>query len=215
MTELADYTSSFSEYAYLPEPQTSFGPISEALADARRYPGIRNDRPVAADSWLSGKLDIGALRSNARPKFPKTISEELFEALAAFKIKTAGVAMYLEETWRSRFFRQLDSLLDAESWDPGDRPPTVESFTTMLRMLLLFGAERRPGLGATDDGLLIAAWTVGPDRLTVQCMPNDKVKWSLSCDLDGAREIAAGNSTLANFKDILAPFHPDRWFGGG
>jgi hypothetical protein len=142
----------------------------------------------------------------------KTLSEKLFDALASFKVKTSSVAMHLADSWRLGFFRQLDSLLEEESWDPADAPPTSDSFTTLLRMLLFLAPERRPGLGATSQGNFVAAWTVGNDRLTIEALPKDRVRWVVSCELNGAREAAAGSSTLSNLGGVLSPYNPDRWF---
>ena len=197
------------------DPPISFGPLSKTLADLRPSQQISGNANLRAPPVKIHTVGAQELRSvlpikSLPPK--KTLSEELFDALASFKIKTSTVAMHLEDQWRLRFFRQLDSLLDEGSWDREDKPPSLDSFATMLRMLLLLAPERRPGLGATSDGNLVAAWTVGSDRLTIQALHNDRVKWVLSCDLDGARESAAGSSTLSNLREILSPYRPDRWF---
>src|SRR4051812_39432025 len=48
------------------------------------------------------------------------LSKHLFDALAAFKLKTAILAAeHFNRDERARLFKQLDSLLDAESWDVG------------------------------------------------------------------------------------------------
>jgi hypothetical protein len=213
----AELTTSVSRdfAAATDDPASWFGPLSKTLADWRKAQQISGN----GNLWAPPVSIRTAEQSPQRSALPiksvltkKTLSEELFDALASFKIKTSTVAMYLDDQWRLRFFRQLDSLLDQESWDREDKPPSLESFSTMLRMLLLLAPERRPGLGATSDGNLVAAWTVGDDRLTVQALRNDRVKWVLSCNLDGARESAAGSSTLSNFREILSPYRPDRWF---
>ena len=80
------------------------------------------------------------------------LDEQLYDALAAFKIRTAAVAMHLDHDWRSRLFGQLDSLLSFDDWEADNDPPTVNSYSTFLRMLTLLRPQRRPGLGATTDG---------------------------------------------------------------
>lgn len=192
-----------------------FGPLSKSLADWREHQQVSAVSNIAPPQ-ISIRTVRGALGRSASStnsiQSKKPISVELFDSLASFKIKTSKVAMYLDDKWRLGFFNQLDSLLGEQSWDHEDKPPTLDSFTTLLRMLLLLAPERRPGLGATAEGLLIAAWTVGSDRLTVHCLPQDRVKWVLSCELDGAHESAAGNSTLSNLREILSPYRPERWF---
>ena len=181
---------------------------SKSLAELLLHPRYYATDPGKESApYFAGSVQVGANIPES-----KALSERLFDALSAFKIKTASVAMHLDDDWRRRFFSQLDSLLEKASWELDDRPPSVESFTTLLRMLLLFYPMRRPGLGATSDGFLIAAWTAGKDRLTIECREKDRVKWVLSCSVDGEREAAAGDSTLPNLKRILAPYSPQRWF---
>ena len=146
-----------------------------------------------------------------RPK-AKNLDEELYDALASFKIRTAAVAMHWDRNWRSRLFRQLDSLLESENWDAQDPAPSIGSFATLLRMLMLLRPTRPPGLGASGDGNLIAAWTVGDDRLTIECLPRDIVRWNLSATIDGERERSAAVTPLRRLSEVLRPYRPSRWF---
>jgi hypothetical protein len=140
------------------------------------------------------------------------LPEKLYDALAAFKIKTSVVAMHLDDAWRSRLFEQLDNLLAVDEWDENDEPPELASFATFLRMLLSLRPSRRPGLGATSDGHLIASWTIDRDRLTIECLPKDTVRWWLSVAVGDDKESAAGATGLNRLKQVLAPYNPDRWF---
>jgi hypothetical protein len=141
------------------------------------------------------------------------LAERLFDARAAFKLITAKVAAaHLNREERSRLFKQLDSLLDSESWDGADVITTEASFTTLLRMIL-FIQGRRPALGITGSGNFIATWTEGDDRLTIECQPQDHVRWVLVQNLDGQREIAAGETTVRRLPEVLRPYDPPRrWF---
>ncbi|MGH8556487.1 MAG: hypothetical protein ACRESZ_03295 [Methylococcales bacterium] len=142
----------------------------------------------------------------------RPLEERLYDACASCKIKMSTVAMHLNPEWRSRFFSQLDSLMDFENWEKDDRPVTEVSFTTLLRMILLIRPERRPGLGSTSEGNILAAWTVEQDRLTIECLPKDEVRWVLSRCFDGKRESAAGKVSLPRLNAVLTPYNPDRWF---
>jgi hypothetical protein len=141
------------------------------------------------------------------------IPERLYDALAAFKLKTATLAAaHFDRDERSRLFKQLDSLLDVESWDNADTVTTEASFTTLLRMVLFLGG-RRPALGVTSTGNFIATWTEGDDRLTIECKPQDHVRWVLLQNLDGQRETAAGETTTKRLPEVLRPYDPfGRWF---
>lgn len=170
----------------------------------------------AVTSFLSFRSP-GSLGEQAKPLSIKTvpIEERLYDARALCKTKTAAVAMHLDFEWRSRFFSQLDSLMDFENWEKEDLPITDASFTTLLRMLLLVRPARRPGLGSTSYGNIIAAWTVEKDRLTIECLPRDEVRWVLSRYLDGNRESAAGQVALSRLLAVLEPYNPERWFTDG
>ncbi|MGY4332955.1 hypothetical protein ACVWWG_007372 [Bradyrhizobium sp. LB7.2] len=147
-----------------------------------------------------------------RTALTKTLDEQLFDVLAQFKIRTSQVAMHLDRDWRAKLFTQLDSLLSVEDWEPLDRPPTVESFATFLRLLIFLKPQRRPGLGATAKGELIATWTDGTDRLTIECLPQDLVRWSVSVTINDDRERAAGVTPVSRLPAVLAPYGPERWF---
>jgi hypothetical protein len=150
--------------------------------------------------------------SGRRPAPAKGLDEQLYDALADFKMRTAFVAMHIGREWRSLLFKQLDSLLAVEDWDTDDPAPSLDTFSTFLRMLTLLRPERRPGLGATVDGHLIAAWTSGDDRLTIECLPKDIVRWRLSATIEGEREHAAAETPLQRLRKVLEPYDPARWF---
>lgn len=142
----------------------------------------------------------------------KSLEEQLYDALASFKIKTAAVAMHLDRDWRAKLFQQLDNLLDVENWESDDLPPQLASFLTFLRLLVLLRPDKRPGLGATYDGKMIATWTSGTDKLTVECLSNDSVRWNLSVTIDGEIERAAAVTPLRRLGQVLKPYQPERWF---
>jgi hypothetical protein len=143
----------------------------------------------------------------------RPLTERMFDALAGFKLKTAVLAAgHFDREERTRLFRQLNSLFDPESWDSGDAVTTDASFTTLLRMVLFLGG-RRPGLGVTASGNFIATWTEGNDRLTIECKPQDRVRWVLLQNLDGQSESAAGETTIKRLPEVLRPYDPPkRWF---
>jgi len=180
-------------------PSSAVGPVSQIIN--AQIEELRRPSPT-----FSGK---------AKPISEAALEVELFDALLKFKVSTSQVAMHLDRGWRSRLFAQLDSLLDKESWEPLDRPPRLESFATFLRMIIFLRPQRRPGLGATSKGELIATWSVGADRLTIECLPQDLVRWTVSVTINDDRERAAGITPVARLKEVLRPYGPARWFSDG
>ncbi|AZO46918.1 MAG: hypothetical protein EOS54_09490 [Mesorhizobium sp.] len=139
----------------------------------------------------------------------------LANSKAIFKVTTNTVAMHrLSADWRERLFKQIDSLLDADEWDENDKPIVSGSSQTFIRMLIFLNA-RRPGLGATSDGSLIATWTTGENRLTIICKPNDWVRWVVSTRTDSGCETAAGQTKIARLPIVLEAYSPQQWFSDG
>lgn len=141
-----------------------------------------------------------------------TPEERLFDLRSKFKMAVSRVSMHLPTGWRDRIFSQIDSLLDPEEWDFFDTLPTEDCFNTFLRLLLILKPTRLPGIGIANDGILVAAWTVGVNRLTIQCLENDSIKLALARFDDNHIERAAIDTYIDRVAEILRPYRPDIWF---
>jgi hypothetical protein len=141
-------------------------------------------------------------------------SAKVFDQLVSLKVSTSSLAMHLDGAWRKGLFGQLDHLLDADDWDFSDTLPTVESFKTFLRLMISLGQVRRPSLGSTATGDIIAAWIIGKDRLTLECLPDDHVRWMVSTTLEGEPTSGAGRTKIHLLESLLSPYNPETWFGG-
>ena len=174
---------------------------------------VKNINQSLTTPSRSGALHI--TRAHNANRKAVSLEDRLYESRAFCKTKMAEVAMYLPSDWRSRFFSQLDNLMDIDNWEEDDSPITAASFTTLLRMLLLIWPVRRPGLGATSKGHIIATWTAENDRLTIECLPKDNVRWVLSRYIEGNRESAAGEISVTRLLAVLSPYDPKCWFADG
>lgn len=141
----------------------------------------------------------------------KSIDEQLFDATANVKILTSQVAMHLDREWRERLFQQLDSLHDPEEWEAEDKPIQQSSFATFLKAICQIKPTVRPGLGLSHGGQLVAAWTSGKNRLTIEFMPNDRVRWVVSRYPDGELEQFAGQTMVSRLMVGLRPYSPEEW----
>lgn len=141
-----------------------------------------------------------------------SVGERLFDATSAVKVLTAQVAMHMSSEWRDKLFSQIDSLHDLEEWDADDKPVERSSFASFLKAILYIRPQRYPGLGLSYDGNLVAAWTTGQDRLTSEFLARDRVRWVLTCNINGETERSAGETVVSRFYDCLAPYNPTRWF---
>ena len=181
----------FQTKMFSAELNEKMGQITKAVADLKN--------PLSPASFPSITSEVA-------------IEERLFEATASVKILTAQVAMYMEKNWRDKLFGQIDSLHDVDEWDTDDKPVKKSSFSTFLKAILKIKPQRHPGLGLTYEGNMIAAWTVGHDRLTTEFLPRDRVQWVLSRNIDGETERAAGETTVSRLYECLTPYDPNYWF---
>jgi hypothetical protein len=198
--------------------------MTEAFASTRQQitfnPAAGRDAKV-----VSERLASAAMGSPTRPllmRLPthvqvreEDLSEALFDARAAFKIMISQIAMHLSDEWRTALFERIDGLLSAEEWDADDKVPSTASFQSLLRFVLLACPARLPALGATFDGHFVASWNNGADYLTIEFLPEDRLKWSVSTGPADNRERAAGVTTLSRAGEVLAPYRPRRWFEHG
>ncbi len=135
----------------------------------------------------------------------------LAESLSSCQRQLSLISMHLPSGWYQGLNRQLQLLLDPEEWDASDLPPRATSFATLLHALLILRPGRRPGLGSGAKGFFAAMWTSGRDQLTIECLPNDMVRWVLSYELNGQIERGGGECSVDRLPEVLRPYRPDRW----
>jgi hypothetical protein len=200
----------------------AFPERSQSITERRQPRSLRGTGAMIAGSVSDVLKSIRASNSVSQSS-PKSVVEAVLDdgnALAAalresrssFKILVSRVSMHLGVAWLEKLFAQIDSLLDVDEWDTSDPVPKIETARTFIRMLLAMKVARKPGLGISNSGNLVAAWTNGSNRLTVECMPHDRVRWVLARVVDGEVERAAGDGKIERLKDILAPYEPTVWF---
>lgn len=142
-----------------------------------------------------------------------SLEENFFDATAVVKTLTSQVAMHLDREWRAKLFRQIDSLHDPAEWEAGDSPVGQASFATFLKAICDLKPKRLPGLGLTSTGHLIAAWTTARnDKLTIEFLPNDQVRFVLSIVHSGDTERIACKTHVARLRERISQFTPNRWF---
>lgn len=158
------------------------------------------------------QIGVSSALSGQRVVDPDSIRRRIFDALAEVKVLTSRVAMHLDASWRRRLFEQLDSLHEADEWEPNDLPIQEGSFRTFLKVDLAIKPDRPPGLGLSYTGNLIAAWTTDLDRLTLEFLDGDRVRWVLSIATAEGRERYAGDVPVTSLLRGLSHHNPARWF---
>jgi hypothetical protein len=192
-------------------PRQTSGTTSNWMMDASLHSALSTETNIIA-KWLD-ELRRPSPASLAGQTEGQALESRAFDALAGAKILTSQVAMHLEQEFRNRLFRQLDSLHETDQWEEGDEPLDQSSFQAFLKAILTIRPHRTPGLGLSQAGNLIAAWTTGRDRLTIEFLPNDWVSWVLA-RYDETDEPAryAGQTSVSQLVEGLAPHRPEHWF---
>jgi len=172
---------------------------------------------VLSKDTVEIKSRLQQLRSPTAPSLlgshAESLTEKLFDATVGVKVLTSQVAMYLDSQWRSKLFNQIDSLHHVDDWEHGDEPLQRESFATFLKAICELKPKKRPGLGLTHSGQLIAAWTAGTSRLTIEFSVSGRVKWIISRTVEDEVEHYVGDTTVSRLAAGLQPHHVEEWFG--
>lgn len=212
MKSPATYTvGALAKQSFLPDFYKSQEPIySQLAAEPPSYMSTQTQEIKSRIRQLRSPLapSLRPLQEHAR-----SLEEKLFEATADVKVMTSQVAMYLDSQWRSKLFNQIDFLHDVDEWEQGDEPLQKESFATFLKAICELKPKKRPGLGLTSLGQLIAAWTAGSSRLTIEFLGNSRVKWVISRMIDDEIEHYVGDTTVNRLAAGLEPHHTVEWFG--
>lgn len=144
----------------------------------------------------------------------RSLEESLFDARAIAKILTSRISMYLQEGWRDKLFYQLDNLLDPDEWEPEDKPLQEQSFDTFLKAICDLRPAKRPGLGLSYSGNLIAAWRANEsDRVSLEFAPTGRVTLIGSRFIDGEPVSFSARAPVSALKKTLVSLNCAEWLG--
>jgi hypothetical protein len=183
----------------------------------------------APSSWGAGQYarfvpnriselpDISGGKSWGRPRPPEnaTLAEGLALRLLSFKRMTSPISRYLDRSWHAQLFERLDILFDAEDWDDDFVLPLEASFETFLRLIIYLHPTTRPGIGLSSRGYILASWSKDGDRIVIECLPKDELRWVLSQTNEDRRESAAGKNRIQRLVELIEGYEPDRFFKNG
>lgn len=190
------------------------------VAGARALSWGASDLSKVVEKRISAlqKLTAGAvsLVSKAPDTKPSGTTEyRLGAKLIAMKQVLMPVSMYFDTAWRKELIEKLDRFHDPEEWEDDQQMPSEGSFATFLRTIIYLHPTKRPGLGLSVHGHFLASWRRGTDRIVIEFLPNDELKWVLSQTVDGLRESGAGMNQIHRLPDLIAGYEPDRFFNDG
>ncbi|HEY6813945.1 MAG TPA: hypothetical protein VI168_00265 [Croceibacterium sp.] len=158
----------------------------------------------------SDKLDSKTIIRSGKP----SIAEVLFQTRAEAKIWTSQLAMRLPRPVRERLFRQIDRLHDVDEWMEGDVPLVLESYQSFVRTIVAYDVTAAASLALSARGNLYAMWG-NADRLTIEFLPGNRLRWLVVLVGEEGVERAAGETTIARLREVLGPYQADKWLSGG
>ena len=126
------------------------------IFDAQQSGTVSNRSP---NRLASDKLPPSAIRTLTSIHAP--LPERLFDNRANIKVLTSRVSMHLEKLQRQDIFKQVDELLDLESWDDDSSLINADSFATLLGFLAVDSRITRPALTVSNEGNIVASWFSG------------------------------------------------------
>lgn len=144
----------------------------------------------------------------------RSTAERLFEATAGAKIWTSRVAMKLDRATRDRLFRQLDNLHDEDEWFEGDAPIQLDSFKSFVRAIIAGAIGGKPGLSLTPQGNLVATWSDGDAKLSIEFQPDNFARFLWRQVVDGEVERMAGVSKITRLSALLRSLEARGWLLG-
>lgn len=198
--------SSFSDDLHIRAAATSQGTGVDAEAATARLTSMRR--------LLTGAVDKISNIENV-PAKSSSIEGRLEEKRTAFKRLAASVGMHLDPDWRVRLFAKLDALMDPQEWDSEFAMPSEQSFSTFLRLIIYLHPTKRPGLGLSANGNFLASWSHGDDRIVIESLADDEVRWVISRSAGDLRESGAGKTKIYRIPDVVHPYEPDHLFRDG
>lgn len=158
---------------------------SRAISSAHTAsPCIPTESPRASDAKVS----------------PSSLEAKLFDNAAELKIVLSQIVMHLEPEWRAIIFRQLDSLLDLNSWQDDSAFIQKSTFRTFLRFIIFAAPTRLPSLGVGLTGHILAAWNNCDQRIAVEFFPEDKAAATFVKQGAYSREALAWRGHVADLK---------------
>ena len=144
-----------------------------------------------------------------------TIEGQLRIKLGSMQDILRAVSMYFDSSWRAEIIAKLDQFHDGDDWEEGRALPSERSFATFLRALIYLHPTKRPGVGLSTHGHFLASWRRESDRIVIEFLPNDELKWVLSQTVDGERESGAGINQIHRLPDLIAGYEPERFLNDG
>src|SRR3990172_8571411 len=99
------------------------------------------------------------------------LEEQLFANRSELKMLISRIAMHLTDATRKDIFKQIDELLDIDSFSDDDSLVIPRSFATFLKFFTIYPNIKRVALTVSPSGTVGGTWVVPAGKLHIEFMP--------------------------------------------
>lgn len=186
---LASPALRFSDQAY-----SSFSSVGDAFSHL----------PYASKS--SHTTDSEDLRPVAVAGAAQTVEKCLALKRSSLKSLFRGYAMYFDAGFCAQMLKQIDVLLDYDEWMDGDKLPSENSFRALLRGIVHLKPQKRPALGLTSGGNMLAMWSNETSKVSLEFIPGDLITWTATRRVSGPADQMASRTATVRLPAALEGF---------
>jgi len=138
------------------------------------------------------------------------------DTLRILQDSISNISMHLPAGFARGLNRQFANMMDEDAWQEEDELIGSQALNAFTQLLVGTKTRKRPGIGTNGRGSITASWSVGRNRLVVECLPSEQISMVLCRETDnGEIERAAyGPINPRRALEILTPFNPGVWFDG-
>lgn len=186
-------------------PMTNLKTIDVSKMGAQKWTIFARHSTLSCPLTKSMHISPRASDAKVLPHSTPSLEVQLFDNAAELKITLSQIVMHLAPEWRTIIFRQIDTLLDLNSWEDDSAFIQKSSFTTFLRFIIFAKSTRMPSLGVDLTGHLLAAWNNDNQRVIVEFFKEDQA--AATCVKQGAysgeRETLAWRGHAEDLKHFI------------
>lgn len=187
----------------------------------QRYSSVDINYAIDDESSISTVYDYRSLANKSIKKpveemipLGNDLENSLFKNKSDVKIMISQIAMHLSDKKRYDLFKQIDSLLDLDSFCDGDNLIILKSFSTFLKFYTLYSNTKRPALTVTNNGTLGSTWVSETGKLYIESLANKNNEFvaAVSRKYGNEVEYISYKGTLKMLKNFLKQNNINSWF---
>ena len=141
-----------------------------------------------------------------------SLEEQLFSNRSDLKMLVSRIAMHITESMRRDIFKQIDELLDVDSFGDDDSFVTPKSFSTFLKFFTIHPKMKRVALTVSTTGIIGGTWVAPAGKIHIDFLPNNGFRTSISRKESDEIEYLAHQGSLRSLRNFLRQTEVTSWF---